>query len=631
MKKKLKILILDDDESILKALATGLKQEGYEVDTGIDGEEGLRKLADFRPDYVIVDCLMPRLDGFEFCKRLKQNQSHSFVKVIMMSAVFTDQPFIQQTMSENKPETYLIKPFDINDLIKYLKTGSSGTSFLVSEGDLKGGILTINMLKRRFRTNGNLASVPLIELLYLVYALKSTGVLTITFEEHKWVLFFYQGDIVKTVSDVSEEYFGSVAVSMGFLTNSERDRCLKVAQDQNKRVGDIMVALKGLKPNMIVDILKKQAEMRVNNLMLAARGTYLFQHALVNKTPKIYLKLDLLEFLIQRALPDEQLFFKKELSSYLNLNPNFNNSCLLASKEYCLTSLQRDIIARVNGQNSIDEISKMFPGSESFLLKYLYILIHFQVINFVVKSEEKESYQYLQMQLERFKNANYFQILGVSSNSSDADVKKSYINLAKEYHPDKNVQFSQPAIKKLAGEIFDYISQAYQTLINEVGRKDYEALLNLRGGGDSPGFSVEKALAGEHSFVEGKRLFDKNMLVEARCKFEEALRADSNNQDYSAYLAWILLLELQKIGSKDILTVKKIIEKNLSENTEHEISNLVAGYIAKYEGNLGLAIEFFTKVLKVNRFLFDAKRELRYLAKKNQKKSFLGLSTGPKK
>ena len=90
MRGKIKVLILDDDESILETLSESLEMKGFEVATGLDGDEGLRKLNAFRPDYVVVDCLMPRVDGVQFCTKMKENAAHSHIKIIMMSAVFTD-------------------------------------------------------------------------------------------------------------------------------------------------------------------------------------------------------------------------------------------------------------------------------------------------------------------------------------------------------------------------------------------------------------------------------------------------------------------------------------------------------------------------------------------------------------
>ena len=71
MPKKAKILIVDDDPDILTAIGAVLEARDYEVVTAPDGEEGLVKLRDDKPDLMILDLLMPKMDGFAVCKELK--------------------------------------------------------------------------------------------------------------------------------------------------------------------------------------------------------------------------------------------------------------------------------------------------------------------------------------------------------------------------------------------------------------------------------------------------------------------------------------------------------------------------------------------------------------------------------
>jgi len=65
-----KILLVDDEEAITSNLAPFLKRAGFTVEVASDGEEALRQVADFAPDLIVLDVLMPRLDGREVCRRL---------------------------------------------------------------------------------------------------------------------------------------------------------------------------------------------------------------------------------------------------------------------------------------------------------------------------------------------------------------------------------------------------------------------------------------------------------------------------------------------------------------------------------------------------------------------------------
>lgn len=627
----LKILVIDDDDSIIELISEGLKPAGFLVETAYDGEDGIRKVGSFRPDYVIVDCLMPRMDGFEFLKALRENPGNSSIKVIMMSGVFTDQPFIQQTITEHKPEIFLVKPFEVKELLKFIKSRVKKTTTLPSGAELDDDIISLKGLKKKFLQRGDFSELSFIKILYYTYALRSTGVLTVNRGKDKWVLYFYKGNIVKTVSNVQEDYFGSIAVSLGIMSDKERDNCLAAAQKEKRRVGDVMVAMKKLKVEAVVDILKAQAEKRVTALMMIHEASFMFQHALVNKAPKIYLQLNAMEYLLHKGMSKEEFYFSDKMKPYLSLKPQLNKSCLIPQQEFCFTSIQRDIYSKISTVSSVGELVEMFPGNRAYVLKYIYILIIFQAIGFSLDPKEKETLSHLTDRYDQVKNSNYFEVLGVTKNSNDADVKKAYLLLAKEYHPDKNENYSQPLVKKLAEDIFDIINKAYEKLQTVQGRHEYDSFLALNLG-SSDHLSVEKAFSGEKSFVEGLRFFKKNMFSEARVKFSEALQADKNNLDYSAYYAWLLLLERQTKASKKLKPVTDILEKNLLIDGKHETSNLVAGYLAKYVGDNDQALGYFNKVLDVNHHMLDAKREVKILSKKNEKKkTLLNLTVAPKK
>lgn len=78
------ILIIDDDEKIISMLRRGLAFEGYDVKTAVNGADGLRAILSSDPDVVILDVMMPQVDGFEVCRRLREGGSN--VPVLMLTA-----------------------------------------------------------------------------------------------------------------------------------------------------------------------------------------------------------------------------------------------------------------------------------------------------------------------------------------------------------------------------------------------------------------------------------------------------------------------------------------------------------------------------------------------------------------
>lgn len=83
--KKYKVLIVDDDPSVRKLLMVAFMKHGFEVDSASDGFEAGIKTIQFQPDIVILDLYMPKLDGFEVCRQLKNNNNASNIKIVAIS------------------------------------------------------------------------------------------------------------------------------------------------------------------------------------------------------------------------------------------------------------------------------------------------------------------------------------------------------------------------------------------------------------------------------------------------------------------------------------------------------------------------------------------------------------------
>lgn len=107
-----RILIIEDDEAILWVLRRALSYEGYRVDTAPDGESGLNQARDYHPDLVILDWMLPGMDGLEVCQRLRAGGS---VPVLMLTAKDTLQDRVQGL--DAGADDYMVKPFELDELL----------------------------------------------------------------------------------------------------------------------------------------------------------------------------------------------------------------------------------------------------------------------------------------------------------------------------------------------------------------------------------------------------------------------------------------------------------------------------------------------------------------------------------
>jgi len=123
MQKQIKILVIDDDPDLQTAVKSVLESKFYQVVAALDGDEGLRKVVDERPDLIILDVIMPGKSGFEVCRELKTDPKYYFfshIPVLMLTVYPDDREKMHLSMREGmtmEAEDYLHKPIDPKELL----------------------------------------------------------------------------------------------------------------------------------------------------------------------------------------------------------------------------------------------------------------------------------------------------------------------------------------------------------------------------------------------------------------------------------------------------------------------------------------------------------------------------------
>ena len=110
-----KILVVDDEEHIRKIVKFQLEKAGYTVETARDGAEALEIIQKSPPDLILLDLMMPKMDGYEVCKRLKNNYQTSHIPIIMVTAKSNLEDKLQGF--EGGANDYIAKPFAISELL----------------------------------------------------------------------------------------------------------------------------------------------------------------------------------------------------------------------------------------------------------------------------------------------------------------------------------------------------------------------------------------------------------------------------------------------------------------------------------------------------------------------------------
>jgi DNA-binding response OmpR family regulator len=121
-----KILVVDDDADTLELLQFSLKKAGYAVGTASDGVEALKKVCSLSPDLILLDLMMPEIDGFGVCETVRCNPLTATIPIIMLTAVTSQ--LTRFSGLEAGANDYLTKPFSPKQLVSRIEQLLSRTS-----------------------------------------------------------------------------------------------------------------------------------------------------------------------------------------------------------------------------------------------------------------------------------------------------------------------------------------------------------------------------------------------------------------------------------------------------------------------------------------------------------------------
>ena len=164
----MKILVVDDEKLLVKGIKFNLENDGYEVVTGCDGMEAVELAASESPDLIVLDLMMPRLDGLEACTKIRE---FSQVPIIMLTAKSSE--YDKVLGLDSGADDYVAKPFGTMELISRIKALLRRTKNEETEYNFGG--LYVNPTKHIVTVGGENVSLTLKEFEILCLMLKNRG------------------------------------------------------------------------------------------------------------------------------------------------------------------------------------------------------------------------------------------------------------------------------------------------------------------------------------------------------------------------------------------------------------------------------------------------------------------------
>lgn len=122
-----RVLVVEDDQAITRFVSLALEQEGYQVQTAANGAEAIAQVEQELPDVILLDMLMPVMDGWEFARRFRERWNRK-VPIVVMTAATNAQERAEQIQAEG----FLGKPFDLDDLLAVVERRTRGRNSTLS-------------------------------------------------------------------------------------------------------------------------------------------------------------------------------------------------------------------------------------------------------------------------------------------------------------------------------------------------------------------------------------------------------------------------------------------------------------------------------------------------------------------
>ena len=116
---KARVLVVDDEPDLVRILEFGLKAAGYQVMTANDGQEGLKKAREQKPDIILLDLMLPKLDGYKVCRLLKFDERYKHIPIMILSA--RTQEGDQNLAHEMGANRFLTKPYEFSEILQHIQ------------------------------------------------------------------------------------------------------------------------------------------------------------------------------------------------------------------------------------------------------------------------------------------------------------------------------------------------------------------------------------------------------------------------------------------------------------------------------------------------------------------------------
>ncbi|MBN2804185.1 MAG: response regulator [Deltaproteobacteria bacterium] len=659
-----RILVVEDNDDVRSVVTIYLKSKGYIVYEAVDGEEGIEKIISLKPDLLLTDILLPKIDGIDALKKIRSTKEGANIPVVMMSAVLKTRDIKNETANLNI-FAFMQKPFKVRDLIEIINSAFLNETTEIIERTPERQSEQIN--SRNFRkkltirtsltdanpfneTNtktvedhiipikGTLDKYSIPEILHYIYQNKRTGRLRIVSGSNEKRIYFLNGNPVYSESSIPGETLGAFLIQNNIINADQHKTILQTMSANKIHYGEAMLSLNLLEPNELFKYLELHLREKVTAAFSWFTGQYLFEAGESWKDDIIIARLKSGRIILDGVI---QYWSNEKINT---LNPFKNKTIKLSSSQHIypdneilLSADEVKILQSIKNGQTISQIYREFDKNSKVIqcIFAFYIMDLIEIVNTsnidnstnskapisIVPPADPETTSKLEQQILKdyiqLRSCDYFTILNVKQTDSPEKIKIEYDKLLNKYPVENLKQIKNELVLDKIGELNRKFTTAYKILSDPEKKKMYIDKLERPTSALSMSPRSKTSL---HAPLDYKKLhsqfFDKGLMSLREADFEKALnfflKADEaeHKPKYSAYIIWSKFLINPKDTLKNTESEFKIL---LKENSDETLIPYLLGSFYLRLKNKTEAQNYFKKALNIDPQNIDAARQLRIL------------------
>lgn len=438
---------------------------------------------------------------------------------------------------------------------------------------------------------------------------RRTGVLNIETEQWRRKIYFEDGEMVFSSSDQDDEQLGAMLLSAGRITPQQYQNTLSVARETGKSQGAVLVEMRCLEPQELVQAVHRLVGAVITNLCNIDNARFSFSEEPLPRGEIVMLKLNSNDLLYRGSKNAGCIDMFKKQYLHRGTMVSLSSETISFLDRLVLEAQDKEILSLINGKTSLNEILSVSPLKKEDTLRSVYALFNAQLLEMEADSAEEEKPQEqepapagrvfdpeladrIDKLYREHKTLGYHGVLGLQPNVTLLEIKRAYHAMAKEYHPDRYLLFIQDeGLREKLNVIFAYINEAYQALSRSgsISQQQSKASDPQQA---SPGTNTITMAQGKYR--QGRESLNNQDYVNAMTLFGQAVYLDDSVPDYH-YFYGLSLLRNKKIREAEA-SIRKAL--HLSPYNADYFAEL--GHIYLKLGFMTRAKNTFDKALRIN-------------------------------